>query len=414
MKYIADFHIHSKYSRATSKDMNLEHMDKWAKIKGINILTTGDFTHPRWFEELKEELVEVMPGIYHLKKYKNDLKVTNFVLTTEVSCIYKKEDKVRRIHLLIFAPNLEVVEKINRKLGEKFNLKADGRPILGIDTEELTKILFDISKEIFIVPAHVWTPWYSLFGSKSGFDSIEQCFGEMTKYIFALETGLSSDPPMNWRLSALDRFTLISNSDAHSPSNLGREANVLELEELSYKNIIETIKTRKNFKYTIEFFPEEGKYHFDGHRLCGISLSPELAKKNKNICPKCGLPLTIGVLHRVDDLADRPLGFKPKNAVDFKSLIPLPEIIGQIYGVGKKTKKVESEYKRMIKKAGNEFNILLNLNKEDLLKITIPEIVQAIFNMREGKVIKKPGYDGVYGKIKIKVDEWEVKQNRLF
>jgi len=415
MEIILDLHIHSKYSRATSKEMDLEGIANWARIKGIDIITPGDLTHPAWFGELKDKLIEINPGIYCLKTQKDDPKATKFLLTTEVSCIYEKKGKVRRIHILIFIPNLETVEKVNKKLeGRRFNLRADGRPILQLDSEELTKFLFDISDKIFIVPAHIWTPWYSLFGSKSGFDSIEECFGEMANYIYALETGLSSDPPMNWRLSSLDRFTLISNSDAHSLKNLGREANILELANLSYENIIEAIKTRKGFKYTIEFFPEEGKYHYDGHRFCGVCLSPEQAKKNKNICPKCNLPLTIGVLHRVDDLADRPLGFKPKNAVGFKSVIPLAEIIAQVYNLGKDSKKVESEYERIVKKAGSEFSALLKLNKKDLLKVTTPEITQAILNMREGKVIKKPGYDGLYGEIKIKIDKEKIEQTKLF
>ena len=416
MQYIGDFHIHSKYSRAVSPKMDLEHMNKFAKIKGIDILTTGDFTHPEWFKELKGKLVEVKEGIYHLKKEKNNPQTTNFILTTELSCIYKKNDKVRRIHIVIFSPNLATVDKINKKLGKRFNIHSDGRPILGIDSRDLVKLLLDISKDIFIVPAHIWTPWFSLFGSKSGFDSIEECFGDMTKNIYALETGLSADPPMCWRLSALDKYTLISNSDAHSMRNLGREANVFDLKELNYQSIVNAIKTRKGLLYTIEFFPQEGKYYLDGHRNCQVWMNPSQTKKNNGICPKCKKPLTIGVLHRVDDLADRPEGFRPVGAIGYKSLIPLAEIISQIEGVGKNSKKVQKIYQDMIEKGKNEFNILLNLSKEELAKISWPRLSSAIIEMRKGNVIKESGYDGVYGKIKVLENKKivKVKQEKLF
>lgn len=424
--YIADFHIHSKYSRATSKQMDLKHLDKWAKIKGIQILGTGDFTHPIWFKELKEKLQPAESGIYQLKSQlikSPSNQITKFLLTTEISCIYSKGGKVRRIHLVVFAPDLETVEKINRKLESRnFNLTFDGRPILGLDAKELVKILLDISPEIFIVPAHVWTPWYSIFGSKSGFNSIEECFEELTPYIFALETGLSSDPAMNWRWSYLDKYTLISNSDAHSPENLGREANVFSVESgsalaggfLSYKNIIKAIKlagkiedsaiqrgTNLKLVETIEFFPEEGKYHFDGHRLCGVCLTPEQTKKEKGICPKCHRPLTLGVMYRVQELADRPQPQKPVASPGYKSIIPLKEIIAEIIGQEKNTKSVAQIYDNLIKKGGNEFNILLNFSQEELNSLNLPNLAEAILKMRQGQVIKKPGYDGVYGKIRI-------------
>ncbi len=399
MQFIADFHIHSKYSRATSHDMDLESLDKWAKIKGIKVLGTGDFTHPEWLKNLKAKLEPAEPGLFKLKK---DDQGTRFILTSEISCIYSKKNKVRKIHIIVFAPSFEAVDKINAQLGWIGNLKSDGRPILGLDAKELLKIVLTVSSECLVVPGHIWTPWFSIFGSKSGFDSIEECFEEYSKYIFAGETGLSSDPAMNWRLSALDKITLISNSDSHSPQKIGREANVFDT-ELSYKAILEAIKTKnpQKFLYTIEFFPEEGKYHFDGHRLCGISLSPEESKKYNNICPNCGRLLTIGVLNRVDVLADRPQGFKLQGAIPFKSLIPLAEIIADSLGVLPGAKLVEKEYQNLIDKFGTEFKVLLNAKLADLANATLPEIAEGIERVREGKVFIEPGYDGVYGKIKL-------------
>jgi uncharacterized protein (TIGR00375 family) len=399
MRFIADFHIHSKYSRATSKDMDLESLDKWTKIKGIKVLGTGDFTHNEWFKNLKEKLEPAETGLFKLKR--ND-GGTRFILTAEISCIYSKNGKVRKIHLIIFAPSFEVVEKINVQLGWIGNLKSDGRPILGLDAKELLKIALNSSGECLVVPGHIWTPWFSLFGSKSGFDSIEECFEDYSKYIYAGETGLSSDPAMNWRLSALDRIALISNSDSHSPQKIGREANVFDA-ELSYSAIAEAIKSKnpQKFLYTIEFFPEEGKYHYDGHRLCGISLSPKESKKYNNICPNCGKPLTIGVLNRVDFLADRPEGFKPERAIPFKSLIPMEEIIADILGQGVGTVEVERQYKNLIEKFGSEFEVLLNVSHQDLKSATLPEIAEGIERVREGKVFITPGFDGVYGKVRI-------------
>lgn len=417
MQFISDFHIHSKYSRATSQDMNLEELDKWAKIKGINVISTADFTHPLWFKELQEKLEEAEEGLYRLKT-KN--ATTRFILTTEISCIYSKKNKVRKIHILIFAPSLTVASKINAHLGLLGNLKADGRPILGISAKELVKIVFNVSEKCLIVPAHAWTPWFSVFGSKSGFNSIEECFEEYSKYIFAIETGLSSDPGMNWRLSALDKITLISNSDSHSARKIGREANVFDT-ELSYSAITEAIKKKdqNKFLYTIEFFPEEGKYHYDGHRLCGVSMSPKESKKYENICPNCGKPLVIGVLSRVEELADRPEGYKPKSAIPFKSLIPLEEIIADTLGVLPGTKQVNFHYQSLIEKFGSEFNVLLNASFEELSLVTLPKIAEGIQRVREGRVKIVPGYDGVYGKIKIfsNNDEEEkilAKQKTLF
>jgi len=396
--FIADFHIHSKYSRATSKDMDLEVLDKWAKIKGIKVLGTGDFTHPEWLKNLKEKLESAEPGLYKLKGQNE----TRFILTAEISCIYSKNNRVRKIHIIVFSPSFEICEKINVHLGWIGNLKSDGRPILGLDAKELAKIVLESSQDCLIVPAHLWTPWFSLFGSRSGFDSIEECFEEYTKYIYAGETGLSSDPAMNWKISGLDKIALISNSDAHSPRKLGREANVFET-ELSYFAITEAIKSKdsQKFLYTIEFFPQEGKYHYDGHRACDISLSPQESKKYNNICPNCGKPLTLGVLNRVEELADRSEGAKPAGAIPFKNLIPLEEIIASALGQGTGTKKVLQEYDNLIKKFGNEFEVLLNTPFESLKVATLSEIAEGIVRVRQGKVSLEPGYDGVFGKIKI-------------
>ena len=415
MRFIADFHIHSKYSRATSPQMDLEHLDQAAKIKGVDVISTGDFTHPVWFKEIKDKLQEAEPGLFVLKNSKSG---TRFILTTEISCIYSKNGRVRKVHILIFAPDLATVEKINTHLEQIGNLRADGRPILGLDAKDLAKIAWDINPECFVVCCHCWTPWFSVFGSKSGFDSLEECFEEETKDILAIETGLSSSPAMNWRLSALDRVAIISCSDAHSPKNIAREACVFDT-ELSYPAIIEAIKTKnpEKFLFTIEFFPEEGKYHYDGHRLCGVRLSPQETKKYRGLCPVCGRPLTVGVLNRVEELADRPEGFVPPGVIPFKSLVPLAEIIGAVLGVGIASKQVVQHYEKLIKGLGSEANILLNVSIEDL-KDTSPEVALAIDRMRQGKIQVEPGYDGVYGKVGILPIEGKkdfmVRQQLLF
>jgi len=414
MKVVADLHIHSKYSRATSPQMNLEDLDKWAKFKGIDVLATGDFTHPEWFSILKEKLESAEPGLFKIKDSR-----TRFILNVEISSVYKKGEKVRKIHNLVFSPSFEAAEKINAQLGWIGNLKSDGRPILGLDSKELAKIVFNISKDCFIVPCHIWTPWFSLFGSKSGFDSIEECFEEYSKYIFAVETGISSDPAMNWRLSELDNITLLSNSDAHSPAKIGREANIFELEDLSYFSIKEAIldKDPKRFLSTIEFYPQEGRYHYDGHRKCNIRLSPEETKKYNNICPVCGKELTLGVLGRVEKLADRPKGFKPEGAIPFYSLIPLIEVVAESLGMTTASNEVSNNYFRLVKEFRNEFNVLLNASRQDIEKIVFPEIAEGIIRMREGKVFIDPGYDGVYGKVRIFSKEEkgkDFKQETLF
>jgi len=402
--------------RATSKDMDLKHLNKWARIKGINILGTGDFTHPDYFKEIRENLEPLGNGLF---KFKGDLDKNSpfFILTSEISCIYSKGGKCRRMHNLVFAPSFEAVEEINKRLAKIGNLHSDGRPILGLDSKELLKIVLDVSPDCFFVPAHIWTPWFSLFGSKSGFDSTEECFEELTPYIYAMETGLSSDPAMNWRLSALDNITLISNSDAHSLANLGREANVFEIgRDISYKKIIDAIKNRdkKEFKYTIEFFPEEGKYHFDGHRNCKIRFSPQKTQKHKGICPVCKKPLTVGVMNRVEELADRPENFKPQNAIPYKSLVPLQEIIARVLQKGKNTKIVKVQYDSLISKGENEFKVLLDLPEKELIKITLPEIAQGILNIRKRRIKVNPGYDGVYGTIDFLDKIKRLEQGELF
>ncbi|MBN2831484.1 MAG: DNA helicase UvrD [Candidatus Omnitrophica bacterium] len=401
MEFIADFHIHSKYSRATSRDMDIKHLGEWAKLKGITLMGTGDFTHHLWLEELKYNLEDCANGLY---KYNG----IYFILTSEISSIYSKGGKGYRIHNLIFAPSFAVVDKINNALFRRgVNLSSDGRPIIGLDAAELARIVFDIDENCMIVPGHIWTPWFSLFGSMSGFDRIEDCFEEQTPKIFALETGLSSDPAMNWRLSALDKFTLISNSDAHSPQKIGREANVFNC-ELDYKTIRGVLKTKdkKRFLYTIEFFPEEGKYHYDGHRLCGVRWSPKETREHNGKCSKCGKPVTVGVVNRVEKLADRPEGFKPEDAIPFKSFIPLDEIIADAKGVGKGSVGVGRDYLSYLAKFGTEFEILMRASREDLLKGLPPKVAAGVLRVREGKVNIKAGFDGEYGTISI-FDEGE-------
>ncbi|MDD4607211.1 MAG: endonuclease Q family protein [Patescibacteria group bacterium] len=417
MQFIADLHIHSKYSRATSKNSDLKNLDQWAKIKGIDILATGDYTFPAWFNEIKTKLQPLDNGLFILKKpIAQPDKKLYFILSTEISCIYKKNDQCRRIHVLILFPDLKSVKKFNVKLDKIGNIKSDGRPILGLDAKVLAQIALEINDQALIIPAHIWTPWFSLFGSKSGFNSIEECFEDLTPYIFAAETGLSSDPAMNWQWSHLNRLSLVSNSDAHSPENLGREANVFNFDQPSYDNIYQTLKNKdKNkFLHTLEFYPQEGKYHYDGHRKCNVCFSPQETLKNKGICPVCKKPLTVGVSYRITELSDRQPGFKPTNSIPFKNLIPLKEIIAQVFNCGTKTKKVAQEYDNLIKHGQNEFNILLDLNEAQLKNITTPEITQGILNMRQGKVKIQEGYDGIYGIINVTDSINKIQQNNLF
>jgi uncharacterized protein (TIGR00375 family) len=408
MEFVADFHIHSKYSRATSRDMDIPHLAKWARLKGIKLLGTGDFTHHLWLQELKKYLVpQKGKGLYLYEG-------VNFILSAEISSIYSQKGKVYRVHNVIMAPSFEVVAEINKVLSSQGNLASDGRPILGISCLKLAEDLSKISKDIMLVPAHIWTPWFSVFGSNSGFNSLEEAFGKYTQNITALETGLSSDPAMNWRLSQLDKFSLISNSDSHSPSRIGREANVFDC-EMDYSVIKKALeeKDRKKFLYTIEFFPEEGKYHFDGHRNCNLRLSPEETKKYKGICPRCSKPLTRGVLNRVDELADRREGFRPENAIDYKSMVSLDEIIADVKGVDKKSKSVEKEYLEILSAFPSEFEILIKTPEAELFKKIPEKIAEGIKRVRSGRLKIEPGYDGEYGKIKIFGGEEEKKNEQL-
>lgn len=411
--FIADLHIHSKYSRATSKDLDLEHLSLWARRKGIQVVGTGDFTHPAWFAELQEKLEPAEDGLFKLKDehhqelqlekaLRSDQNDVRFMLTVEISNIYKKNDKVRKIHNVVCVPTFDAASKLRQELGKIGNINADGRPILGLDARDLLEIVLETSPYSYLIPAHIWTPWFSLFGSRSGFDAIEECFEDLTEHIFALETGLSSDPAMNWRLSALDRYTLVSNSDAHSPSKLGREANLLDT-DLSYHAIFEAIKSRdpKKFLGTIEFFPEEGKYHFDGHRLCKTRFSPSESLKYNNICPVCNKPLTIGVMHRVEQLADRPEGTVLENMPGYSSMVTLENVLSEVLGVGPKSKRVQRNYHNLLGLLGPELRILRELPLEDIKKSGIPMLDEAIRRVRTGELQVLPGYDGEYGTVKL-------------
>jgi uncharacterized protein (TIGR00375 family) len=417
MRFISDLHIHSRFSRATSREISLENIWKWAQFKGITVVGTGDFTHPLWQKELKVKLYNNGNNLFKLKsKYQIEVSASCrqevfFMLSSEVSCIYTKNGRVRKIHNLIFVPDFAAAARVSKALARIGNLGSDGRPILGLDAKVLLKIVLDSSENSMLVPAHAWTPHFSVFGASSGFDSLEECFEELTPNIYAIETGLSSDPAMNWRLSSLDRITLISNSDAHSPAKLGREANIFDTgyarkkgkgsPEISYQFIMDAIRTRKGFLGTIEFFPQEGKYHYDGHRACGVSLSPRETIKHNYLCPVCGKKVTVGVLHRVERLADRKEGFRPKGALPFYSIIPLPEIIAEIKKVGVNSKAVREEYFRLLDRLGNEFRILLDTPLGDIERVASPSLREAIERMRSGNVHITPGFDGEYGRVRI-------------
>ena len=392
MKIIADLQIHSRFSRATSKSLDLNNLEKWGKIKGLNLLGTGDFTHPKWLKELKENLKEDGTGILTSKSgYK-------FVLQGEISNMFTQDGKGRRIHNLLLAPGFEVVEQINAALLKKGRLDYDGRPIFGFSCIELVEMMKEIDEKIEIIPAHIWTPWFGLLGSKSGFDSVEECFKEKSKHIHAIETGLSSDPEMNWRLSSLDKYTLLSSSDAHAfwPWRLGRECNVFDI-DWSYDDLMHAIRTREGFVETIEMWPHEGKYHYSGHRSCNVCLSPKESLKLKNICPKCGRKLTVGVAERIEFLADRPDGFVPKNVIPFRNIISLSEVISGTVGEKVESKKVWDEYYKLTNAFGNEFEVLLNIGEKELKKITSEKIADNLIRNRLQKIPFKPGYDGVYG-----------------
>lgn len=403
--YIADLHIHSRYSRATSRDCTPEHLDLWARRKGIHLVGTGDFTHKAWRDELKEKLEPAEEGFYRLKKeYRIKDKTARtsweprFVVSGEISSIYKKYDRTRKVHSLILLPGLEEADGIAARLETIGNIHSDGRPILGLDCHDLLEIILELCSQAIYVPAHIWTPHFSLFGAFSGFDTIEECFGDLTPEIHALETGLSSDPSMNWRVSALDRYQLISNSDAHSPAKLGREANLLDI-PLSYEGLHQAIQRGEGLMGTIEFFPEEGKYHYDGHRKCGICLSPPEAEKHQGLCPVCGRKLTTGVSHRIEQLSDRPEGFWRKEAKAYESMVPLPEVIGASIGRTAASVKVVREYDSMLEKLGAEFEILRTIPIEEIRSNAGTLIAEGIKRLRQGKVERTPGFDGEYGKI---------------
>lgn len=405
--YIADLHIHSRYSMATSRNTNPEQLDLWARRKGIHIVGSGDFTHPAWREELKEKLEPAEDGLYVLKKEYRirdentpDSFAPRFVITGEISSIYKKNGKVRKVHSLILLPGLKEAEMVSKKLEQIGNIHSDGRPILRLDCRNLLEILLQLVPDSIYVPAHIWTPHFSLFGAFSGFDTVEECFEDLSPYIHAMETGLSSDPPMNWRISRLDGYQLISNSDAHSPAKLGREANLMDM-ELSYQGLKEAIETGKGLHGTVEFFPEEGKYHMDGHRKCNLCLTPAETLKYQGICPVCGKKITIGVLHRVEQLADRPEGYVKKDAKMFESLVPLPEVIGASVGKSPGSVGVQREYFNMLRKLGPEFEILRNIPSEEIRSISEHRIAEGIERLRSKEVERIPGFDGEYGAIRL-------------
>ncbi len=398
-----DLHIHSKYSRATSEKMDLESIAHYAQLKGLNLVGTGDFTHPKWIKELRNFLSKISDtNLYKLKKA--PCIQSYFIVTGEVCTIFDSMKKVRKIHHLILVPDLETAEQVNDELCAHGSLNSDGRPILDMSASELVEEVMEISKDNAVIPAHVWTPWYSLFGSVNGFNRVEDCYEDTTRHIFALETGLSSDPPMNWRLGTLDRFTLVSNSDSHSPYpyRLGREANVFKVERLSYSEILEAIQMKdpRRFKFTIETNPAYGKYHWTGHRNCGISMPPSESKKLSGICPVCHRPLTKGVDERVENLADRPYGFRPESVIDYVHLLPLHEAIASALGVESlSSPSVWKPFNLLISAFGNEYSILLDVPLQSLKEVVEPRIAEIIIKVRNGKINVLPGYDGVYGKI---------------
>ncbi len=412
MKFIADLHIHSKYSRATAKNLDFENLYYAAQIKGIGVVGTGDFTYPAWVDEIDEKLEETEPGLFSLKKEfaekidqtipENCRNPVRFILQTEISNIYKKDGRVRKNHNLIYFPDMASVRKFNARLDAIGNIKSDGRPILGLDAADLLSLMLEINDKGMFIPAHIWTPWFSLFGSKSGFDSLEECFGDLKNHIFAVETGLSSDPPMNWRVEDLDGLRLISNSDAHSPGYLGRNASVFDT-QMSFAHIRKALETNnlETYQGTLDMFPHQGKYHYDGHRNCNVCLNPADTLEMDGICPECGKPMTCGVLYRVQQLASRPEGYQPENRHGYKSIIPLPDILSEIFEVGPKTKKVTTHYNKAIETLGPELGILLDLSLDRIETANIPMLPEAIEKMRKGQIKIDPGYDGEYGKVNI-------------
>jgi len=412
MFYIADLHIHSHYAQATSKFLNLETLYQWAKLKGIHVIGTGDFTHPAWLNELQEKLAPDGSGFFRLKNPPSapalpGLKVQDidvrFCLSAEISCVYTYDGIVRKNHHLVYAPDFETVIRLNKRIAHAGDLAADGRPTISLSSRDLLEIVLEVSPRAHFVPAHVWTPWFSTLGSRGGYDSVQACFRDLTTHIFALETGLSSDPDMNRQWSELDQYTMLSNSDAHSPQKIGREATVFDT-ELSYDALFNAIKTGKGFGGTYEFFPEEGKYFRDGHRNCGISFTPQESKAHKGICPVCGRLLTIGVLNRVEKLVDRPTAVPPAGTAGFKYIIPLPEILSELNGVSAESKKVQEAFLAVLSVFGNEFNILNEVPVQDISRFH-PLLGEGIRRMRHQQVQRIAGYDGVYGVIRLFSEE---------
>ncbi|MEU0076395.1 UvrD-helicase domain-containing protein [Micromonospora tulbaghiae] len=411
--YVADLHIHSKYSRACSRDLTLPNLAWWARRKGIGVLGTGDFTHPAWYDHLRETLHPAEPGLYRLSPdaerdvarrlpprlaSEAEADPVRYMLSVEISTIYKRDDRTRKVHHLIYLPDLDAVARFNTALGRIGNLGSDGRPILGLDSRDLLEITLEASPDGYLVPAHIWTPWFSALGSKSGFDAIADCYADLAEHIFAVETGLSSDPEMNWRVGSLDRYQLVSNSDAHSPPALAREATVLTAAR-DYFAIREALRTGDGLAGTVEFFPEEGKYHADGHRLCGVNWSPERTREAGGRCPECGKPLTVGVLSRVEELADRPAGHRPAHAREVAHLVPLAEILGELNQVGARSKKVEGKLNELIAALGPELEILTRTPISEIGRVGGELLAEGIGRLRRGEVRRVPGYDGEYGVI---------------
>jgi len=407
MRIIADLHVHSKYARATSSRCDIVGLSEGAKIKGIDVVATGDFTHPLYFKELKAYLKEEKDGLYSYNG-------VNFILSTELAITYGEVGSKKRMHHVVLAPSLEIVEQINDRMGKYGKLMEDGRPMLSISSAELVEQLEEISKGNIIIPAHAWTPWFGIFGSKTGVDSIEEAFEDKADRIFAIETGLSSDPAMNWMISALDKYTLVSNSDCHSPEKLGREGNVFELDKAGYREIIDAIRTRKGFVKTYEFYPEEGKYHYDGHRECRIRWSPWESIKHNDVCPVCRKKVTVGVLHRVVELADRKPGFKPENTIPFQHIVPLNIVISKVLGKNENTVGVKDAYSKLIEYFGNEFSVF-EAHEDQIRLGTTPEIAEAIIKVKTENVAWLPGYDGVFGELVLekKKEALETKQRSL-
>ncbi|WP_084965571.1 endonuclease Q family protein [Thermoactinospora rubra] len=410
MRFHADLHMHSRYAYACSRYSDLEHLTWWARRKGVTLMGTGDFTHPAWLEQLRRDLVPAEPGLFRLRDdLDREISATlpgsvaaapvRYMLSVEISTVYSQGARARKIHHLVYLPGFDQVEEFNRRLAKVADLGVDGRPTVSMSSRDLLETTLACGEGAYLVPAHAWTPWFGVFGSKSGFDTLEECFGDLTGHIFALETGLSSDPAMNWRVSALDGYRLVSYSDAHSPPIVGRETTVFDT-DLDYFAILKTLRTGAGLEGTIEFFPEAGKYHVDGHRKCGVRLDPEETRKLGGLCPVCGKKLTVGVLSRVEDLADRPAGARPRGAAGFRNLVPLPDLVAETLGVGAKSKKASAETERLVAALGSELAILGEVPLDDIAAQS-PPLAQAVGRLRRGEVTKEPGYDGEFGVIRV-------------